>query len=142
MREFSKRTGDAPLTIGPTTGKRPEVHGPFNQVMHTPWCWVWPDEKPVYGMYASYLSTTWAIIGNCRGCAVPASRLTAQIEADYNLIHVGRTPAEAGAPAFASWDNGQVKLGDKVFQRAAMQLIWDTGNGFTLRLWRPMGRKP
>ncbi len=141
VHDLSQHKDDAPLVLGPTTGKRPGVHGPFNQVMHTPWCWVWPDDKPAYGAYASYLSSTWAIIGNGQGCAVPASRLTAKIEADYNLVHLGRTPEEAGAPAFARWDKGGAQLGDKVFSGAAMQLIWDTGTRLHAAIVAPEGQE-
>ena len=133
--------GDEPLILGPMTGKRPGVHGPFNQVMHTPWCWVWPKAKPAYGAFVSYLSSTWAIIGNGQGCAVTDEDLSDEIKANYNLIHVGRTPAEAGAPDFVSWDDAGVTFGGKTFSGAAVQLIWDTGERLNAAMWAPKGKE-
>ncbi len=132
---------DGPLVIGPTDGKRPGVHGPFNQVMHRPWCWVWPDGAAEYRDFAAYLSTHWAIIGNGSACALPASALKDSIAKSHNLIHLGRTPDKAGAPVWASWDDKGVSLGGKGFDNAAMQLIWDAGDRLGAAIVAPPGKR-
>ncbi|HAN30188.1 MAG TPA: hypothetical protein DCQ06_01190, partial [Myxococcales bacterium] len=132
---------DEPLIVGPTTGKRPGVHGPYNQVMHTPWCWVWPKDKPVYGAYVSYLSSTWAIIGNGQGCAVSDVDVSDEIAANYNLIHVGRSAKDAGAPDFVSWDDAGVTMAGKTFAGSAIQLIWDSGDRLHAAMWAPKGQE-
>lgn len=137
----AEKLGQETLILGPQTGKRPGVHGPFNQVMHTPWCWIWNDGAQGYAAYASYLSTTWAFIGNGQACALPASRLTAEVKAAYNLIHLGRTPAEAGAPAFISWDGSGATVGGKTFPGAAVQLIWDDGKRLAAAISAPTGQE-
>ena len=132
---------DGPLRLGPETGKRPGVHGPFNQVMHRPWCWVWPDDADEYRDFAAYLASHWAIIGNGSACALPASRLSEAIAGSHNLIHLGRTPQAAGAPAFASWtDSGATMAGD-TFAGAAMQLIWDAGDRLGAAIVAPKGKR-
>ncbi|MCO4762900.1 MAG: prolyl oligopeptidase family serine peptidase [Myxococcales bacterium] len=133
--------GKEPIIIGPTTGKRPGVHGPFNQVMHTPWCWVHNDGAAAYAAYASYLSTTWALIGNGQACTLPASRLTPAISKNYNLIHLGRTPEQAGAPKSISWTSKSVTLGAKTFPDAAMQVIWDAGDRLAAAVVAPDGKE-
>ena len=132
---------DEVMVIGPTKGKRPGVHGPFNQVMHRPWCWVWPDGATEYRDFASYLASHWAIIGNGSACALPVSKLSATIAAAHNLIHLGRTPTEAGAPTFAAWDDKGVTFAGQQFPDAALQLIWDAGDRLAAAIVAPAGKR-
>ena len=132
---------DEVMVFGPTSGKRPGVHGPFNQVMHRPWCWVWPDGESEYRDFAAYLASNWAIIGNGSACALPASKLNASIAAAHNLIHLGRTPQDAGAPAFASWDEVGVTFAGQNFADAALQLIWDAGDRLGAAIVAPKGKR-
>lgn len=118
---------DEKLVIGPTTGKRPGVHGPFNQVMHTPWCWVYDEGATAYAHYAAYLSTHWAFIGNGHGCSVTDKQATADVRKRHGFIHLGRKPAATGVPSFASWDDAGVTIGGKTFANAGLQTIWDNG---------------
>ncbi len=132
---------DGPLILGPQVGKRPNVHGPFNQVMHRPWCWVWADGADEYRDFAAYLATNWAIIGNGSACALPASALNDAIAKSHNLIHLGRTPKEAGAPSFISWDDKGATIGGKVFDAAAMQVLWDAGDRLSAAIVAPAGKR-
>ncbi|MEZ4472983.1 MAG: hypothetical protein R3F60_19800 [bacterium] len=66
--------GPGPIPVGPTTGKRPGVQGPFNQAFHRPFCYIYPDRVPEFAHFAAYMTTTWTMIGNGHACALPYSR--------------------------------------------------------------------
>lgn len=130
---------DDTFVIGPTTGKRPGVHGPFNQVMHRPWCWVYDKGDTAYADFAAFLSTHWAIIGNGHGCVLEAGALTKKTRQRYNYIHLGRAHTDTGAPSSLGWDNDGVTVGGKSFPGSALQSIWDNGKGLDAIIVAPKG---
>ena len=86
----SVAVAEGPLPVGPQTGKTENQSGPFNQVMHSPWCWVVPDDPgALETIYAGYLASTWNIIGNGTSCVVRLGEVTDALRESRNLIHVG-----------------------------------------------------
>jgi hypothetical protein len=119
-----------PMAIGPQTGKRPDLHGPLNQVFHRPFCFVWDDSGPAaYRQYAAWLLSWWTFIGNGQGCGLPLSLLDEPIEAEYNLVFLGIAPE--GLPI--SWDDEAVQVGDATFEEAAVFFVYPHGE--RLRAW-------
>jgi len=133
---------DGPMQIGPTTGKRPLASGPYNQVFHRPFLFVYPDGATDYANYAAYLVTTWAFIGNGLSGALPASKLTPAIEKAYNLIHLGRDRGSldvASELPFSAADWG-VETNTNGFSGAALMTVFDTGERLNAWLTAPKGQ--
>ncbi len=82
---------ESKLWIGPTSGKQKDRYGNHNQVYQKPFCWIYPDanEGTVYKHIASYLTTTWQLIGNGHACALPWSKLELAETDQRNLIFIG-----------------------------------------------------
>ena len=88
-----------PIPVGPQTGKTATRSGPFNQVMHSPWCWVVPnDPSSPEAIYVGYLASTWNIIGNGSACVVTSEDITDALRESRNLIHVGIPSDELDIP--------------------------------------------
>jgi poly(3-hydroxybutyrate) depolymerase len=106
--------GDGAIAWGAQSGKKPGVHGPFNEVMYRPFCFVYPDSGGEdYKQYAAFLISNWAAIGNGLACAMPLSGLKrAGAPTDRNLIFLGLASAEIdGATPPFSWDGTSIKIG-------------------------------
>ncbi|HCF56472.1 MAG TPA: hypothetical protein DFS52_00545, partial [Myxococcales bacterium] len=133
---------DGPLALGPQTGKRPHVSGPFNQVFYRPFLFVYPDGASDYADYASYLVSNWALIGNGHAGALPASALTPSIAESFNLIHLGRDRADlpiASAMPF-TWNETGVATADKQFPGASLLSVFDAGHRLGALLVAPRGK--
>jgi len=127
---------DGVLSVGPTSGKHPDAHGPFNQAFHRPFCFVYPDDGgDIYRRYASWLIAQWTILGNGRACAVPRSAVDRVRDDGVSLIHLGATPAELpdGGPDGLSWDAGSVTAGARRFAAGdagvALLAVFPDGDG-------------
>jgi predicted esterase len=120
---------EAVFVHGPQTGKREHVTGPYNQVFHQPFLFVYPDDDASYADYAAYLVSDWAFIGNGHAGALPASALTPQIRKDYNLIHLGPDAKQLGGADAGpfTWDDTGIQLDDKTFAGAGLLTVFDTG---------------
>ena len=116
---------DGDLPVGPQEGKRPGAHGPFNEALQQPFCFVYPDAGPaVWREYAAYLVSSWAVTGNGYGCAVPLGAVTPSLRADHALVYLG-VSAEAAAPTVdARWSDGAVTLGGADYADAAMVVVF------------------
>ncbi len=116
----------APIAIGPQDGKRPGVHGPFNEVLQRPWCLVWDDDAPAaYREYAAYLVSAWAIIGNGHACAMPASELTDTVRAERNVVWLGASRAEGFDESLPiDWGADSIVVGDDVHTDAALAFVF------------------
>lgn len=124
---------DGPMPVGPQGGKRPGVHGPFNEALSHPFCFVYPDDGPdTYRRYASYLTSVWAVRGNGLACAVPASRFTAAMRADYQPVYLGVRPEGVDVP-FA-WEDA-VTVGGHRFEGAAAAFVYPDGEEGSLAAW-------
>ena len=117
------------FVIGPQTGKREHVTGPYNQVFHRPFLFVYPDGDELYADYAAYLVSYWALIGNGHAGALPATRLTPQTRKDYNLIHLGPDATQLGDAETGpfTWDGTGVQSDDQDWPDAAMLTVFDAG---------------
>jgi dienelactone hydrolase len=116
---------DGPLPIGPQDGKREDAHGPFNQVLQQPFCFVYPDDGPAaYRNYAALLTSTYDLIGNGYACAVPLSAVDDALRSSRNLVYLGVRPADIDEPVPFTWDGLHVTLGDRQLASAALAFVF------------------
>lgn len=123
--------GDTDIAVGPRTGKRPGVHGPFNEALQQPFCFVYPDDgDALYQRYASYLVSVWSVNGNGHGCAVPWSAVSPALRRTRNLVYVGIPRARVNVPDAIpfTWDDASVSLGDRRFEAAALAFVFPDGD--------------
>ena len=122
--------GEGPIAVGPQSGKRPGVHGPFNEVFRRPFCFVFdPDgASPAYARYASYLVSFWAVIGNGHACAVPVTELTDELRRSRNLVYLGLAPEAlpVGDLPF-DWDDGALRVAGASYEDAALLFVYPDG---------------
>ena len=133
-----------PVVVGPTSGKRRGVTGPYNQVMHRPWLYVYPDGSEPYMAYAAYLVSSWNLIGNGHTGALPRSQVTPSLAADFNLVWLG--VARNQIPQIASdlpfdWDDAGVTLKGSVFPGQAILSVFDAGDRVGAVLHAPKGKE-
>lgn len=127
----SHAVGSTPITVGPTTGKRPDLSGPLNQVFQKPFCFVWDEAGPkAYRHYLAYLTSWWSTVGNGHACALSLSELTPALEAEKNLIFVG-VPPPSGVPIAVS--ASEITIGTKKLADAALAFVYPKGE--RLRAW-------
>ncbi len=118
---------DSQIPWGPQSGKTPEVQGPFNQVFHKPFCFAYPaNGNPKYKHYAAYLISTWNIIGNGHGCALPREQLTPAIRAQYNIIYLGvprhQVPVPESMPF--GWDEQGIDIDGFTVQEGTLLSVF------------------
>jgi len=117
--------GTSPIVVGPTTGKRPDLSGPLNQVFQRPFCFVWDDAAPVAVRdYVALLTSWWATLGNGHACGLPLSKLTPALEAERNLIFVG-VPDPGGLPL--TWSSSEIVIGTKKLTDSALAFVYPKG---------------
>lgn len=116
---------DADLPVGPQEGKRPGAHGPFNEALQQPFCFVYPDAGPaVWREYAAYLVSSWAVTGNGYGCALPLSAVDAAVRDAHALVYLG-LGADAVQPTVdVRWSDASVRLGGTDHADAAMVVVF------------------
>lgn len=124
---------DGPLEIGPTTGKRAHRNGPFNQVFHQPWCFVYPDasDTPHHKGYAAWLASRWNIYGNGYACALPMSAVDDAIRADNNLVYIGLDSwdlAQLAPELELSFNGSAVTIGGAAFSPGAILSVFPDGD--------------
>lgn len=115
------------IIIGPLTGKNAQIHGPFNQIFHRPFCFVYSnDAESVFEMYASYLASIWTVISNGLACMIPLSSLSDDIRSSYNLIYVGvpkdKIVGLEGHPF--DWGGDTIVLGSKLYKNCALVFVF------------------
>lgn len=106
---------NGPLVIGPNTGKNPLVHGPIHQLFYRPFCFAYPDNGPIaYQRYASFLLSSWSLIGNGHGCAVPLSQVTPALRREWNIVYLGVASSAVstmGGSLPITWDANAITTG-------------------------------
>ena len=120
-----------PVAVGPQDGKRPSVHGPLIQAFMRPFCLVWADGgPPQYRWYAAHMLSTWNIIGNGTGCAIPYSMLTGELRAAHNIIYLGVPPGDVPLPAGMpmTWDELAVTVDGQDHDAAALGFVFPEGD--------------
>lgn len=120
---------DGPLAIGPQTGKRPGVGGPFNEVLERPWCAVWPDDAVFARRWAAWLVSHWAVLGNGQACGLPLSAVTSERRAGRNLLYVLPSAAEASVP-FA-WSASAITVASQAHEHAAGLAVFPDGDALS-----------
>ncbi len=129
--------GASPISVGPTTGKRPDLSGPLNQVFQRPFCFVWDDAGSiVYRDYVALLTSWWSTIGNGHACGLPLSKLTPALEAERNLVFVG-VAAPAGLPI--SWTANEISVGQKKLGDSALAFVYPKGERLRAYLFATAG---
>ncbi len=115
-----------PLWIGPQTGKTQGQTGPFNQVMHQPFLYVYPDGDEGYAAYAAWLVSTWSLIGNGHAGALPRSALTLELGKKFNIIYIGLQRSDPVLPADLpwQWDADGVHGGGKDFPPSLLLTVF------------------
>jgi pimeloyl-ACP methyl ester carboxylesterase len=91
-------TGDT-MVVGTPAGKTPEAYGPLVQVFYRPFCIAYGEENSAWQNYASYLVSSWNLIGNGQACALPISQVTEELLAAKNIIYVGVMPDQVPFPS-------------------------------------------
>jgi hypothetical protein len=133
---------EGPLEWGPQAGKRPGQNGPFNEVFYQPFCYVYPDDEPALAAVAAYYTSQWYIYGNGHACALPRSRLTAEISANYNLVHLGGTPdLLSGLEWPLDWDDNEIRLGMQRYPLSALLLVFPQGERLSAVLTASFGEE-
>jgi hypothetical protein len=128
---------DGPVAVGPQDGKRPGQHGPFDEALRRPWCLVYADDAPaVIRQFAAFYISTWSVIGNGHGCALPRSRLTASLRAERSIVYLGLPRAEVPAPAslMLDWDAQGISLGGGARAPGALAFVFPEGDGVSAAL--------
>ncbi|MGF1465309.1 MAG: alpha/beta hydrolase-fold protein [Sandaracinaceae bacterium] len=116
------------LPIGPQDGKAPGRHGPLNEALSRPFCFVYDEDGPAeYRAYAGWLTTHWAIQGNGLACAVPTSRLDAELRASHQLVYLGVPPDEGEAVPIGV-DGDALRVGERRFSGAAAAFVYPDGD--------------
>ena len=122
---------DGELEWGELSGKNPQVQGPLNQVWHRPFCYVYPDDGPVkYREYASYLTSTWNIIGNGHSCAVPESKAGEYTHENFNLIYLGIPRDRVPVPEEMKieWDEDSITINGADVPEAVIFFVFPEGD--------------
>lgn len=119
----------AVVSLGETSGKRPEQYGPLNQVFHRPFCFVWDPEGPeAYRRHAAWLLSWWSVIGNGAGCGVPLTHALAARE-DHNLVYLGVAPEDLlDAPTLPiDWSANGITVGGLSYE-GAIAFVYPDGD--------------
>jgi hypothetical protein len=135
---------DGPLLVGAQTGKRRGVTGPYNQVMHRPWLYVYPDGDAAYMAYAAYLVSDWNIIGNGHAGALPLSAVQGPHVVGYNLIWLGVPKdkiAQTGMDIPFSWDAGGIGFKGTTWKDSALLTVFDNGERLNAVLAAAKGKE-
>ncbi len=120
------------VVVGPQDGKRPGQHGPFDEALRRPWCLVYPDDAPAaLRQFAAYYISTWSVIGNGHGCALPRTRLTPALRAERSLVYLGFSRADVPAPEALrlDWDARGIAFGGGAHVPGAMAFVFPEGDG-------------
>ncbi len=109
--------------LGPQTGKTAAHHGPFNQVFHQPFCFVYDDRVPGYASHAAYLSSHWALQGNGSACGLSIENQEALGE--RNPVFIGGQmedlPLPEGFPV--RWNDDEIVINGEVQSKAGLQFV-------------------
>ena len=120
-------TGD-PIVVGSPAGKTPEAYGPLVQVFYRPFCIAYGEENSAWQSYASYLVSTWNLIGNGQACALPISAVTEELRAERNIVYVGvdadQVPFPADMPI--DWSNDSVTIANTTKSNAMLGFVFPT----------------
>lgn len=128
---------DGDIAVGPQDGKRPGQHGPFDEALRRPWCLVYADDAPAaIRRFAAFYISTWSVIGNGHGCALPRSRLTPALRAERSIVYLGLPRAEVPAPAALQldWNDQGVALGNGPRAPGALAFVFPEGEGVSAAL--------
>jgi poly(3-hydroxybutyrate) depolymerase len=118
----------AAIAIGEQSGKRPGVHGPWNEVMYRPFCVVYEDGDDRALQYAAYLVSSWSVLGNGQACSMPLSRFRKKEPSGLNPIFVGVASSEIdNATLPVSWSSTAITLGGKSYSDALVAFAFPRG---------------
>lgn len=134
--------GGAAIAVGPQTGKRVGVHGPYNAAYQKPFAFVYGDGDEASANVAAYFASSWAAIGNGQAAALPLSKVTAAHRAALQLIHIGLPSAKLPMPAEFpfSWSDTGIVLDGGELGDLALQTIYDAGDKLGAAMWAPAGK--
>lgn len=122
---------DGDMVVGESL-KNTESYGPFNQVLQRPFILVYEDEgHEAFRRYTSFLLSTWALIGNGHGVAMPLSQLTNEMRSEKNVVYVGVPQASLPETVTSDieWDATSIRVGDRSETGIAAVLIQPSESG-------------
>ena len=131
------------VPVGPQDGKTPSVNGPFNQVMYTPFCFVYPDSgSEKYKHYASYLTTNWMFIGNGQACVMPLSKLTADHKKNFNIVYIG-IPSDQlkGVPTGFKWNDTAIQMDKSEYKDASIYIAFPENGKLSGAIYATKGQE-
>ncbi len=128
---------DGPMRVGPETGKRLGQHGPFNDALVRPFCFVY--EGDAYRDYASWLVSTWSVRGNGAACALPASAWTDALAAQLQPVYLGVRPDDAAVPF--TWSGDAIELEGRRWEGAAVAVVYPEGDHVAAYMATAPGRE-
>ena len=120
-------TGD-PIIVGSPAGKTPEAYGPLVQVFYRPFCVVYGEDNSAWQSYASFLVSTWNLIGNGQACALPISAVTDELRSERNMIYVGVSADQVPYPSDMpiDWSGESVTIANTTKSDAMLGFVFPT----------------
>lgn len=120
------------IVVGEEVRKKPDLYGPFNQVLEKPFLFAYEDDADgIFGSYAAYLISMWSIIGNGHAAAIPFAELTDEMKSQRYVIYVGVGSDQLGEeiPTGFEWGTDLVRVGDTSDSRGALVFVYPARNG-------------
>ena len=115
-------SGGGTVVVGPGDGKNKDAPGMLNPTFHRPFCLVYPDDEArVFRAFTAHLLSTWSLVGNGHGCALPYELLSDEIAEERNLIYVGFAADDIVEHEISElhWDEQNFEIADNTFDEVA-----------------------
>ncbi len=135
-------TGD--IEYGPQTGKRPGVHGPYNEVYRRPFCFIVSDnDRGAAAAVAAHHAGQWNVIGNGQACTLPMSRRQEAIDAGRNTIYVAVSQDQLNLPNDFPfrWDDEGIYYQDQRQRDGAFFSLFEEDGRLSAVLAAPTGKE-
>ncbi len=116
--------GAEEILVGPTDGKRHDVHGPFSQVMRAPFCFVYPADDGPWSRYAGWLASFWSNLASGSACAVPVEAVDESLRAGRNLIWVGVDEDVVQPTVDVGWGPRRLRVGGETYASGVMYVVF------------------
>jgi len=131
---------DGPMSFGPMDGKNADVHGPFNQVFRSPFCFIYSADGTEDARTAAYLSSYWALIGNGQACGLSESQLQDVPGLGHNRVYLGSAALPLKRAPF-DWDADGAIFNGVSQSGAALMYVTPDEDRLAAVLVAPEGRE-
>ncbi|MEN0063362.1 MAG: prolyl oligopeptidase family serine peptidase [Myxococcota bacterium] len=106
---------DGPIEVGPESGKRHDVHGPFAQVMRSPFCFVHAEADGPFAQYAGWLTSFWSNLASGSACSVTVDQVDDALRQSHNLIWVGVPESVVEPTVDVGWGD-TLRVGSETYE--------------------------